>query len=130
MYLGPMLSTVHDLVTEPPIPLEDSIWNKVISSPGNYAVKLITDIGTEQLSEAEDKLIDELFARFGEPYKNRPFDLVDLLHKTLPEWKKVEKGERLPLEIKDILLAGNKSAEDIRAIEDELESLSIMRAFA
>jgi hypothetical protein len=130
MYLGPMLSTVHDLVTEPPIPQEDSIWNKVISSPENYNVKLKKDIGTERLSEAEDELIDQLFAKYGAPYKDRPFDLVNLLHKILPEWKKVEKGERLPLDIKDILLAGNKSAEDIRAIEDELESLGIIRAFA
>jgi len=130
MYLGPMLSTVHDLVTEPPIPQEDSIWNEVISSPGNYSVKLMKEIGTERLSEAEDELIDQLFAKFGGPYKDTPFDLVNLLHSTLPEWKKVEKGERLPLAIKDILLAGKKSAEDIQAIEDELEGLGIMRMFA
>jgi hypothetical protein len=130
MYLGPMLSTVHDLITEPPVPQEENIWNKVISGPENYSVKLLKDIGTDNLSEAEDELIDQLFAKYGEPYKNRPFDLVDLLHKSLPEWKKVEKGERLPLEIRDILLAGHKSAEDIMAIEEELESLGIMRAFA
>ncbi|SRR6266404_1094115 len=130
MYLGPMLSTVHDLITEPPIPQEENLWNNVISSPDNYSVKLLKDIGTENLSEDEDELIDQLFAKFGEPYKNKPFELVELLHKNLPEWKKVEKGERLPLAIKDILLAGKKSAEDIRAIEDELESLGIMKAFA
>jgi hypothetical protein len=130
MFLGPMLSTVHDLITEPPIPQEYSIWNRTISSPENYRVKLIRDIGNDQLSEAEDELIESLFSKFGEPYKNKPFALVDLLHEILPEWKKAEKGERFPLEIRDILKAGHKSAEDIKAIEDELESLGIMRAFA
>jgi Protein of unknown function (DUF4065) len=130
MSLGPVLSTVLDLITEPPIPQHESVWNKVISSPENYRVKLLKEIGTDDLSEAEDALIDELFEKFGEPYKDRPFALVDLLHKKLPEWKKVEKGERLPLDIRDILLAGYKSAEDILAIEEELESLGIMSAFA
>ncbi len=130
MSLGPVLSTVHDLITQPPIPQEENLWNEVISSPTNYRVKLLKGIDTDNLSEAEDELIDQLYTKFGEPYKNWPFALVDLLHATLPEWKKVEKGERLPLEIKDILLAGNKSADDIRAIEDELESLGIMKAFA
>jgi hypothetical protein len=130
MHLGPVLSTVLDLLTEPPIPQEQNIWNNVISSPRNYTVRLVHDIGTDNLSESEDELIDQVFRQFGEPYKNQPFALVDWLHEHLPEWKKVQKGERQPLEIKDILTAGNKSAEDIRAIEDELESLSIMRAFA
>jgi hypothetical protein len=130
MSLGPVLSTVHDLITEPPIPQHESVWNKVVSSPENYRVKLLKDIGTDDLSESEDALIDELFAKYGEPYKNKPFALVDLLHKELPEWKKVERGKRLPLDIRDILLAGHKSAEDIMAIEEELESLGIMRVFA
>ncbi len=130
MHLGPVLSTVLDLITEPPIPQEQNIWNRIISSPENYTVGLIQDIGTENLSENEDELIDQLFAQFGEPYKNRPFGLVDWLHEHLPEWKKVEKGGRQPLAIQDILIAGKKSPEDIQAIEDELESLGNMRAFA
>lgn len=47
MSLGPVLSTVHDLITEPPVPQHESVWNKVISSPENYCVKLLKDLGTD-----------------------------------------------------------------------------------
>ena len=130
MNKGPILSNVHDLITEESAPQEDNVWNKFISSPSNFKVKLLKDIGTGELSEAEDELIDELFAKYGKRYMNRPFDLVDLLHKTLPEWKEVRKGERTPIEISEVLRAGQKSADDIKAIEDELENLGNVQVFA
>jgi len=125
MHLGPVLSQVHDLVTEMQIPDERSYWNQFISEQANYSVTLNADPGRDQLSEAEEKLISELFATYGH-YK--PFDLVDLLHKTLPELKGVPKGGRMPISVSDILGAEKKPANEISAIEMELESLGKLDA--
>src|SRR5574337_216748 len=73
MRLGPVLSKVHDLITEMPCPSEDTTWSQHISPPSNYEVELMADPGSDELSRAEEKLIDELFAAYGHC---KPFDLV------------------------------------------------------
>jgi Protein of unknown function (DUF4065) len=126
MFDGPIVSQVHDLITEMPWPQELNLWIKFISAPSNYEVTLIGDPGNSQLSEAEEELIDELFAEYG---REEPFDLVDRLHKELPEWTPVERGERARITVADILRAGKKSPEEIRAIEGELYSLQQVHSF-
>jgi hypothetical protein len=71
------------------------------------------------LSEAEDKVLDEIFETFGNMTR---WDLVDYVH-TLPEWRNPN-GSALPIEYRDILKALNKKPADIDAIERELEALS------
>lgn len=124
MKLGPVLSEVHDLITEVPCPSDEVFWTAHISPPSNHEVELKAEPGNDELSKAEEKLIDEIFAAYGH-YK--PFDLVDLLHKTLPEWKEI-KGGRIPLEYREILQAGGKSPEDIEEIESELDSLRMVES--
>jgi uncharacterized phage-associated protein len=122
--LGPILSKVHDLITEPPNPNETVIWSQHISAPSNYEVSLITDPGNDELSRAEEKLIEEVFRAYGH-YK--PFDLVNLLHKTLPEWKETAEG-RIPIEYREILQAGGIPPDEITAIESELDNLSVLES--
>jgi uncharacterized phage-associated protein len=124
MKLGPILSEVHDLITEVPYPAEESIWSQHISPPSNYDVELRADPGSTELSKGEERLIDEIFAVYGH-YK--PFDLVELLHKTLPEWKEIKEG-RIPLEYREILQAGGIPPEDIEEIESELDSLRLIES--
>ena len=62
MKLGPVLSEVHDLITEVPCPSDENFWTKYISPPSNYEVELKADPGNEELSRAEERLIDEIFA--------------------------------------------------------------------
>jgi uncharacterized phage-associated protein len=124
MKLGPMLSKVHDLITEEACPDEQSIWSQHISAPSNFEVELKADPGNDELSKAEEKLIDEIYGTYG-GYK--PFDLVDLLHKTLPEWKEIKDG-RVPLEYREIFKAGGVTPEDIEEIESELDSLRLVES--
>jgi hypothetical protein len=119
---GPALSEGHDLITEETPPFQRNYWSEHISDPVDRSVELRADAGGESLSEAEEELIQFVFKEFAS-YLNRPFDLVDLLHRTLPEWKEVKSG-RVPLPYRDILLAGKKSPDDAAAIERELESLA------
>src|SRR5678809_1346585 len=56
---GPVLSSVHDLITE--MPLEgETFSSKHISDPSHYIVQLNSNPGYAQLSEAEEDLIAEL----------------------------------------------------------------------
>jgi uncharacterized phage-associated protein len=124
MKLGPVLSEVHDLITEVPRPGEEVFWRAHISPPSNYEVELKAEAGDDELSTAEEKLMDEIFAAYG---RYEPFDLVDLLHKTLPEWKEIKSG-RVPLEYREILRAGGTPPEAIEEIESELESLRLIES--
>lgn len=124
MKLGPVLSQVHDLITEMPNPEENRFWTRFISEPSSHNVRLIGDPGSDELSEAEEALIDDIFATYGH---YSPFDLVDLLHKILPEIKGISKG-REPIYIVDILRAENKSPEEIESISQEIESVGRIHA--
>ena len=116
---GPVLSEVHDLITEQP--QQNSYWSQHISAPSAYSVSLTSTTGDDTLSEAEEELISSVFAEY-KPYLLNPFDLVELLHKTLPEWTEIKSG-RVPLPHRDILKATLGSDAEVDAIEQELESL-------
>lgn len=74
---------------------------------------------TEELSRAEEELIEEIFVEYG---KMNRWDLVNLSHQ-FPEWRNPE-GSALPISYEDILRAGKKSEEEIAATGAELESLA------
>jgi len=124
MKCGPVLSEVHNLITEVPNPNQQSVWSEYISAPSNYEVELREDAGDDELSKAEEELIDEIFAAYGHYL---PFELVDLLHRTLPEWKEIQSG-RIPIEYREILQAGDKSPQEIDEIESELDSLRLIES--
>lgn len=132
MSWGPVLSNVHDLITEMPVPQHESAWVRAISEPSRYQVALRENvtIGDEKLSEAEEELIREIFEDYGEPYLKNPFKLVERLHEELPEWKQVEQGQRERIDVEEILEAGQRSEDEIRAIQDELDNIGTIKAFA
>lgn len=127
MYYGPVLSRTHDLITEMPSPAEDGFWFSHIQRTGND-IMLTNNPGDEQLSEADDALLVEIFEKYSQ-YRFDPFGFVDYLHGILPEWKPVERGERSTLEYHDILVAGGKSIEEMKQIESELKSLGWVQTF-
>ena len=120
MKQGPVLSNVHDLITEMPLPEEESYWACHISEPTRFAVSMKRDPGNAALSEAEEEFIQSVWQQYG-GYDE--WTLVKLLHKTLPEWTEVTEG-RVDLPYRDILAVGHKSDEEIAEIENELESLA------
>jgi len=120
MNRGPVLSRVLDLATDGEDPGSPSIWADHISEPSGYEVRLRSDAGRDELSEAEVSLLQEVFQSHGN--KSR-WELVELTHK-LPEWKNPQ-GGAIPIAYRDILKAGGKTELEIAAVEDELEGVAL-----
>lgn len=121
---GPILSQTLNLINEGPTPGTPSSWAEHISQPENYEVRLVSPAGDEELSEAEKKLIDDVFRRYGA--MNR-WKLVDLVH-TFPEWQDPD-GSAIAISYRDILKAGGKTELEIAAVLQDLEAVAQADAF-
>ncbi len=120
---GPVVSRIYDLIREESAPGADPIWRHYISAPQGWEVQLIAEPESDELSSAEEALIEEIFRKFGS--MNR-WDLVRLSHE-LPEWQDPH-GSAIPIQYRDILRAGNKTESEIASVEAELESLATTEA--
>lgn len=120
---GPILSRVKDLIVEERI--DKGFWGQHISSPKEYKIKLIADAGNDQLSKAEERLIDEVYA------ENRQFDQWQLskISHDLPEWQDPE-GTSIRIDIEDILAAGGFARKEREAIVRDLKGLRMMQALS
>jgi uncharacterized phage-associated protein len=110
---GPILSQTYNLIRDG----GSRIWSEHISAPfGDYEIRLIGEKPVAQkLSQAEEKLLDEVFSQYGSA--NR-WDLVDETHK-FPEWRDPH-GSSLPISVGDILRALGESEEEVEAVVAEL----------
>ena len=111
-------------MVEEQFPWERGFWADHISEPSHFVIEVIDEPSNGELSEAEEELIGEIFARFG---RMDPFKLVDLLHEILPEWKDPN-GSRIPITIPDILKAGKRTSAEIKAIQGELDEANTIRS--
>jgi uncharacterized phage-associated protein len=116
---GPVLSTVLDLILEQPNPKEKSFWAEYVSSSIKYSVSLIKDCPPMQLSFADESVIAQVYKDYG---SYGEWDLVELLHHILPEWKNLS-GSSVLIQYRDILEACGKSLESIEEIEREIERI-------
>jgi len=120
---GPVLSGVYDLLV---VPNETpTYWQRHISSPEKYEVELVKHPGQDQLSPAEEELIDEIFATYG---RQSQWQLRDLTHE-FAEWQNPE-GSSIPIDIKDILRALGASDAEANEIARELKGFDKMRALS
>lgn len=131
MRWGPFLENTHDLMTEdlPEDEAKASFWKNHITKNG-FDVALAKDPGNDELSKADEELISEVFEKAFAKYKELNFDrfrFCDYLHEVLPEYRTAEKGQRFPLEYKDILSAGKKQPEEIKEVEELLATLGQMQ---
>jgi uncharacterized phage-associated protein len=114
MEYGPVGSTVLNLITKPDAP--KAYWKKHISEPfGDDEVKLLEPVPFDRMSRAEEKLVREVYEKFG--YQNR-WDIVAFTHK-LPEWKD-PKGTSIPIHPRQILQAIGEDENEIKAAIKEL----------
>lgn len=120
---GLVVSRIYDLIREEPAPGTDAIWRRYISAPQGWEVELRAEPETDELSPAEESLIEQVFNKYGRMGR---WELVRLSHE-LPEWQDPN-GSAIPVEYRDILRAANKTESEIAAIEAELESLAAMEA--
>ncbi len=116
---GPVLSATLDKINEPVDPNRSSYWHRYITERRNHEVKLknTSEIPNDQLSPAEEALLDEVYAEFG---RMSQWELRDYSH-TLPEWQDPE-GSRLPIRVEDILRGEGMTEEDIRELLDGLQA--------
>ena len=114
---GPVLSRVHDLVTEGASPNESDYWEQHLQPCGDHEVRVLKDPRAGELSEAEEELLDEIFARYGGLGR---WEIVEAAHK-LPEWED-PRGGRIPIRYRDILHFERKTPEQIEAILQDLEA--------
>jgi uncharacterized phage-associated protein len=112
---GPVLSFTLDKINTEPAPTEDSYWHKYISQRQDHEVSLLRPAPIDQLSPAEEALLDEIYQQFGHMDQ---WQLRDYSH-TLPEWQDPQ-GSRLPISISDILAAEGFSDQVIREVEEAL----------
>ncbi len=112
---GPVLSRTYDLIAGEPEPGFSSYWRKHISPPQGYDVELVADPSSDQLSPAEEAVIDQVFSQFGD--WNR-WKLVRYSHR-LPEYRDPE-GSSIPIPISDILLSEGWTEEEAKAVEETL----------
>ena len=117
---GPVLSKTLDLINEGAEDHVGRTWAKHISAPlGDHEVELRSDTPNDELSRAEEKLISEIFGKFGHLTR---WQIVDHVH-TLPEWIDPN-GGAIPIQYEDILRAGNKTEVEIESILQELRNIA------
>jgi uncharacterized phage-associated protein len=111
---GLILSNTYDLLKGKPV--DDALlhWSKFISSNNEKQVILLRDPGVEELCEAEEEIIHQVYQTFGH---------LDPLHVTawthhLPEWQNPQ-GLIIPIPVEDVLKTLGKSAEEISEIQQE-----------
>lgn len=99
----------------------DGIWNRSISSPTNNEVRLLDDPGADNLSDAEEELINEMYRSYGRMSR---WEICEMTH-GLPEWRDPG-GSNIPIEYRDILRGAGKTPAEIASILDEIENLAIV----
>ena len=120
---GPVVSRIYDLICSGPEEGVNSPWHSHIRQARHYDVEIFEPTGDEELSRAEERLIEEIFARDGAKSK---WVLRDMSHE-LPEWQDPS-GSSLPLEIEDILRAEGRTEHEVTAILSELQDLSFVQS--
>ena len=111
---GPVLSQTCDLIKDKASPKLGRYWKKYIAT-SQFDVRLTKQAPNDQLSAAEEDILDTVFRKYG--HMNR-WNIVELTHE-LPEY--VDPGRSaVPLSYADILKAAGVDKADIKAILADL----------
>ncbi|WP_188005926.1 Panacea domain-containing protein [Vibrio cholerae] len=115
---GPVLSQTYDLIKG--CGQQNHPWQCTIKDEANYNVSLadgfdIDDI--DELSRADIRVLDEVFAEFGEM---KPFDLVDYTHEHCKEWRDPE-GSSFPINPEAIFRALGKNESEVASLVEKYQ---------
>lgn len=116
---GPVLSFTLDRINTEPDPTSPSYWHCYISERHDHEVQLNQPTPSDQLSPAEEALLDDIWAEFGHMTQ---WQLRDYSH-TLPEWQDPQ-GSAIRIQVRDILRAEGFDETDIKSVEDALAAES------
>lgn len=126
---GPVLSRVLDMIR---YGIADGsfgrTWTATISSPSSYEVRLRRRPTAEELSEAEENVLDAIDSEFGQ------WDVWRVVRwmrepGNIPEWFDPE-GAAAPIRVADLLKAVGRSKAEIEQIEAELAAVAEMENLA
>lgn len=116
---GPVLSRIYDyLQGTPSLGLE--LWSTYIHQCANSnTVKLLTDPGTSELCEAEEKLMTDIYSK---RENFNPFEWKETTNQ-FPEWENPHRSNQkfLPLDPAAILTHLGKSDLEIESIRENAE---------
>jgi uncharacterized phage-associated protein len=62
---GPVVSNVYHLIGSEPMPSQQSFWHKYIKTVAEWDVELLSDPATDELSQAEEDLLHQVFETHG-----------------------------------------------------------------
>lgn len=114
---GPVLSTLYDLIRGKGSDDMKIMWNSVFAKDGYDIYALSENISYGELSEYEEKVLDDI----DEKYHNMTYTkMINLVHnkEICPEWNKPVNGAKL-IKPESILLFSGWSDEDIDIWKEE-----------
>jgi uncharacterized phage-associated protein len=121
---GPILSATYSMISDGQTPNADSYWFHYISESVGYEVSLLQPCPADDLSEAEEAVIKEVFAQYGDFEK---WALVRHLHHVLPEWQ--DPGESaFPIPFESILKGEGWSPQEISRLQADVADLNAVQA--
>lgn len=122
---GPILSATLDRVNQGQL-YRDGYWARYIAPKSDYCISLRDeDVPNDQLSPAEEEVIDRVLAKYGEM---RQWDLVELTHR-LPEWENPN-GSALPIDPATILRNEGFPEEEIEAMLADWAEAALAQSLA
>ncbi|HEX8695778.1 MAG TPA: Panacea domain-containing protein [Longimicrobium sp.] len=121
---GPVLSATLDRINQGQY-YAGGYWDRHIAPKENHEVQLRDPEGVpgDQLSPAEEELIDAVFQRYGHLGR---WELVELTHK-LPEWEDPN-GSALPIHPAAILRSEGYSDEEIADVLADWEEVALAQS--
>ena len=119
---GPVLSRTLDLITEEPLPNDESIFHKCISPPKDFKVELVEDPFADKespLSPIEINLIDQIHDKY---HGMSRWKVREITHR-FPEWEDPDDSSQT-IQIETILQRNGMPEPDVEAILSEIEGLA------
>jgi uncharacterized phage-associated protein len=107
MKLGPVTSHIYNLIKESSDSSSPTFWSTHIRKDG-WDVVLVADPSDTELSQAEERLAEEIFYKDG---AKGGFQLADECHKEFPEWEDPGNSST-PIYLESILSALGKSEDE------------------
>jgi len=120
---GPVLSRIYDAIKGQA--REMTIWREYISPPDGYEVAVRSDrpppqslTAYDELSRYDIRVLTDTHLKYARCSK---WDLVEILHRELPEWKRPH-GSSTRIDPAEILKAAGKTQAEIQRIAKDAEA--------
>lgn len=114
---GPVLSQTLDLINGR---IQSDIWTSWIAAESNHEVSLkknkLNRDSFDELSDFEIDILDQVWSKFG---NEKRWDLVDITHEQLPEWRNPGRSS-IPIDPRAQFQAMGYSAEKAQSLMNSL----------